>query len=295
MSPPTHNNNNNNNHLSVRSCCSVVCRASGTSSLVVLDAQYHQHCLVRIWHSIANSMRATSSTIFYNPPTPKSLPPYKPPSLPPGRIRHQKPHSQRKSLRAFRIFPYCRRLPCKNAACARFRRARKARSHVATPTPIALAAQFIAIKDIITAAKTVHLNHAQLGILHSRLGALIGRVEAVRPVLVTKPFHLPSTFRVHTFIPHSLAPDKSYLDNSSLSSWSFLSSYLFFYFGIAELAICSTIILVYVFPLAAFVLSIFHACIHPPRHLSLVLDGGGLVYVNNVNNSTRCRAFHLIN
>ena len=154
-------------------------------------------------------MCATSS--IYNPPTPKFLPPCKPPSLPPGHVRHQKPHSQRKTFRAFRIFPYCRRLPSKNADCARFRRARKVGSQsVVTPTPIALAARFTAIKDIITAAKTVH--HAQADELHSRLGALIDEVEAVRPVLVTNSSYLPSTFRVPTFAPHSLAPDKSYTE-----------------------------------------------------------------------------------
>jgi hypothetical protein len=202
----------------VLSCCSVVCRASGTSALVVLDAQYHQHCLVRIRHPLAIPMCATSSNI-YNPPTPKSLPPYKPPSLPPGPIRYQKPHSQRKSLRAFRIFPYCRRLPSQRADCARFRRARKlgSRLDTVTPTPIALAARFIAVKDIITAAKSVHWHSAQLVKLRSRLGALIDGVEAVRPVLVTNPLHLPSTFRVPPFTPHSLAPDKSYPGNRSLS------------------------------------------------------------------------------
>ena len=66
----------------------------------------------------------------------------------------------------------------------------------------------IAIKDIITAAKTVH--HTQMDELHSLLGALIDEVEAVCPVLVTNSSYLPSTFRVPTFVPHSLAPDKSY-------------------------------------------------------------------------------------
>ena len=158
------------------------------------------------------------SLIIYNPPTPKFLPPYKPPSLPPGYVRHQKPHSQRKTFRAFKIFPYCRRLPIENAACARFRRARKARSQLdlVTPTPVALAAQIIAIKDIFTAAKTVHV--ASMDKLQSRLGALIDRVEAVRPVLVTDSFSLPSTFRVHRFMPQSLAPDKSYSYNRLFSS-----------------------------------------------------------------------------
>jgi len=221
-----------------------VCRAPGTLALVVLDAQYHQHYLVRIWHPLASPMHATVATssitynprtpktlptykslslgslatpgtsgtsTIYNPPIPKSLPPYKSPSLPPGHVRHQKPHSQRKTLRAFRIFPYCRRLPSKNTACARFRRARKAGSqHIVTPIPIALAAQFIAIKDIIAAAKTVHVT--QMGKLQSRIRAIIDGVEAVRPVLLTNrdSFYLPSTFRVPTFVPHSLAPDKSY-------------------------------------------------------------------------------------
>jgi hypothetical protein len=81
---------------------------------------------------------------------------------------------------------------------------------ITIPTPVALAARFIAAKDIIAAAKTVHL--AQMDNLHSRLGALTDRLEAIRPVLMTSPFHLPSTLRVHTpFILHSLAPDKSYL------------------------------------------------------------------------------------
>jgi hypothetical protein len=84
-----------------------------------------------------------------------------------------------------------------------------------TPTPIALAAQIMAIKDIITAAKTMHL--AQMDKLRTRLGVLVAGVGAIRPVLVTNPFYLPSTFHVPTFISHSLAPDKSFLNNGSLS------------------------------------------------------------------------------
>ena len=154
-------------------------------------------------------MHATSS-IIYNPPTPKYLPPYKSPSLPPSHIRHQKLHSQRKSLRMFKIFPYCRRLPSTNVACARFRRARKVGSqlNMVAPTPIALAAQLVALKDLLTAARTVQL--AQMDLVQSRLRALVKSLEAVQPVLVTNPLHLlPSTFRVSTPIPHSLAPDKS--------------------------------------------------------------------------------------
>ena len=73
-------------------------------------------------------------------------------------------------------------------------------------------ARFTAIKDVITVAKTMHR------VLHSRLGALIGGLEAVRPVLLSNPFHLPSTFRVHTFSLYSLAPDKLYPDIRTLSS-----------------------------------------------------------------------------
>jgi hypothetical protein len=80
------------------------------------------------------------------------------------------------------------------------------------PNPIALAAQLIATKDLLTAAKTVRL--AQTDVRHSRLEALIDKAEAIRPVLVTYPLHLlPSTFRVPMFIPHSLPPDKSYPDS----------------------------------------------------------------------------------
>ena len=117
----------------------------------------------------------------------------------------------KKSPRAFRKFPYCRRLPYYSAACARFRRARIVKSQLdtVTPTPIALAAQLIAVQDIITAAKTVRLARSEVVMLRSRLKALVDRVDAVRPVLVTDPFYLPSTFHVPTFLPQSLAPDKS--------------------------------------------------------------------------------------
>jgi hypothetical protein len=198
---------------------------------------------VRIPYPHASPIGATSSTVY------KLRKTSKPPSLPPGHPRRQKPHSQQKSLRAFRIFPYCRRLPSKNVACTRFRWAQKAGSRLDTVIPT----------SIITAAKTVRHDLPHMGRLHSRLGALIGGLEAVRPVLVTDPFHLPSTFRVHTFTPYSLAPDKLYPDNRTLSSWRwcflsclrvfFLFSFSLLLFGIADLAICSASILVYLFHL----------------------------------------------
>ena len=68
--PNNDNNSNNNNHHHplVLSCCSVVCRASGTSALVVLDAQYHQHCLVRIQHPLAIPMCPRHQTFTIHPP-----------------------------------------------------------------------------------------------------------------------------------------------------------------------------------------------------------------------------------
>jgi hypothetical protein len=181
-----------------------------TTATAMMGTTTDNHSIIN--NPFASPMHATSS-IIYNPPTPKSLPPYKSPSLVPGHIRHQKPHSRQKTFRAFRIFPYCQWLPSKNVDCAHFRRAWKlgSRLDAVTPTPIALTARFIAIKDIITAAKTVH--RAQMDKLQSKLGALTDGVEAVCPVLVTNSFSLPSTFRVPTFMPHSLAPDKSYPDN----------------------------------------------------------------------------------
>jgi hypothetical protein len=146
-------------------------------------------------------------SITYNPLPPKSLPPYRGPSLPPSLIHHRKPHSQRKSSRRFQIFPYCRRFPTTNAACARFRRARKVGSRKDLVTPIALACQLTAVEDMLTAAKTAC--SSRIASIHTRLRALIDEVEAVRPIFVTNPSHFsfPNLYD-SVFIPHSLSPDK---------------------------------------------------------------------------------------
>ena len=60
---------------------------------------------------------------------PRNLPPYHPPTFPgpKPRVLTRKPHSARKSLRRMLIFPYLRRLPSVNVACARFRLYARAR------------------------------------------------------------------------------------------------------------------------------------------------------------------------
>ena len=145
--------------------------------------------------------------ITYNPPTITSLPPYKPPSLPPSIIQHRRPHSQRKSIRGFRIFPYHQRLPTTNAACARFRRSQKIVCRLGPATPIVLAARLTAFKDMLAAVKIVH--STQMATVHDRLHASIDRFDTVRPILVTNPsLFSSSSLYDSVFIPHSLAPDK---------------------------------------------------------------------------------------
>ena len=145
--------------------------------------------------------------ITYNPPTITSLPPYTPPSVPPSVIRHRRPHSQRKSLHKFRIFPYCRRFPTTDAACARFRRSRKIGCRLGPVTPIVFTARLTAFKDMLTAAKTLH--STRTATILAKFGTLVDGIDAVRPVLVTDPVHFTSSSLFGSmFVHHSLAPDK---------------------------------------------------------------------------------------
>jgi hypothetical protein len=133
--------------------------------------------------------------ITYNPPTIMSLPPYKPPSVPPSVIRHRRPHSQRKSLRKFRIFPYCRRFPTTDAACARFRRSRKIGSRLGPITPIVFTARLAAFKDMLTAAKILH--STRTATILAKFRTLVDGIDAVRPVLVTDPLPILQSFWFH--------------------------------------------------------------------------------------------------
>jgi len=145
--------------------------------------------------------------ITYNPPTITSLPPYAPPSVPPSVIRHQRPHSLRKSLRKFRIFPYCRRFPTTDAACARFRCSRKIGCRLGPVTPIVFTARLAAFNDMLAAAKT--LRSTQTATILAKFRTLVDGIDAVRPVLVTNPLHFPpSDLFGSMFMRHSLAPDK---------------------------------------------------------------------------------------
>jgi len=148
-------------------------------------------------------------TITYNlnPPTITTLPPYTPPSLPPSIIQYRRPHSLRKSLRKFQVFPYCRRFPTTNAACACFRRSRKIGRRLGPVTPIVSAARLAALKDMLTAAKTVHF--AQIATTRAKLRTLVDGIDAIRPILVTNPLHFSSSNLLDSvFMHHSLAPDK---------------------------------------------------------------------------------------
>ena len=71
----------------------------------------------------------------------------------------------------------------------------------------------IAIKDIITAAKTVHL--AQTDELHSRFGALFDSLN---------PGHYISCLRRYMFQFSYLAPDKSY---DSIGTFGYFRAFLF--------------------------------------------------------------------
>ena len=147
--------------------------------------------------------------ITYNPPTITSLPPYTPPSLPPSVIPYQRPHSRRKSIRKFQVFPYFRRFPTTNAACARFRRSRKIGLRLGPVTPIVSTARLSALKDMLTAAKTVYSSHSrQVAIIRARIRALIDGIDAVRPILLTSPYFSSSSLLDSVFMHHSLAPDK---------------------------------------------------------------------------------------
>jgi hypothetical protein len=139
-----------------------------------------------------------------------SLPPYTPPSVPPSVIRHRQPHSERKSLRKFRIFPYYRRfprIPTTDAACARFRRSRKIGCHLGPVTPIVFTARLAAFKDMLNAAKALH--STRTATILAKFRTLVDGIDAVRPVLVTDPLHFPSSNLFGSmFMRHSLAPDK---------------------------------------------------------------------------------------
>lgn len=144
-------------------------------------------------------------TITYNPPRITSLPPYTPPLVPPSIIQYRRPHSQRKSIRRFRIFPYCRRFPTTNAACAYFRRSRKIGYRLGPVDSTVSAARLTAFKDILAAAKTVHFS--QIATIRAKLRTLVDEMVAIRPIsnpLLCSSSNLPDSVFMH----HSLAPDK---------------------------------------------------------------------------------------
>jgi hypothetical protein len=167
--------------LVVLHCCSGRGRASGTSALVVSDAQYHQLCLVRILALVANPAYATSSScpsptthflrkafhlieVHLSPPASYNI----------GNLTHNERAFE--DSRFFHIVD-ASRIPTTNAACARFRRARKVGTRMGLVNPIMLACQLTAIEDMLTAAKTVH--SARMASIHTRIRAFIDEVEAV--------------------------------------------------------------------------------------------------------------------
>jgi hypothetical protein len=128
----SNNNNNNNNHLGRWNCTLLFrpTRALGTRLTSSNDAQYRQDLLWRGFEPppLPNTLRHHHSQLLYRFLLSLcSLSHEVYPHivclrfLDQSRVLTQKPHSARKYLRRMLIFPYFRRLPSANVACARFR------------------------------------------------------------------------------------------------------------------------------------------------------------------------------
>ena len=224
-------------------------RASGTRRTSSNDAQHCQDLLWRgfgppplpIHHKYATSSSlatfrpaspltiqsqprnlppyATSSSLTtfipFSPLTmqsqPRNLPPYHLPTFPgpKPRVLTQKPHSARKSLRRMLIFPYRRRLPSVNVACARFRlyaRARELKN--LWPTWVSEAEN----KALKARASTLIVHYTQqLSRASASLAATVVAQQASITSMLQDPPSCPPSVISHIihrlYFPHSLAPD----------------------------------------------------------------------------------------
>jgi len=142
---------------------------------------------------------------------PRSLPPYHLPTFPgpKPRVLTQKPHSARKSLRRMLIFPYFRRLPSANVACARFRLYAHARElEYLWPTWVS-EAETNALKA--RASTLIVHNNQQLSRASLSLAAtVVAQQASISSMLRDPPSRPPSVIShiIHRlYFPHSLAPD----------------------------------------------------------------------------------------
>jgi len=195
-------------------------RASGTRRTSSNDAQYRQDLL---WRGFGppplppntprhhHSQRFISISPLIMQPQPRSLPPYRLPTFPgpKPRVLTRKPHSARKSLRRMLIFPYFRRLPIANVACARFRLYAHARElkHL-WPTWVS-EAETNTLKA--RASTLIVHNNQQLSRASVSLAAtVVAQQASITSMLRDPPSRPPSVIShiIHRlYFPHSLAPD----------------------------------------------------------------------------------------
>lgn len=142
---------------------------------------------------------------------PRKLPPYRLPTFPgpKPRVLTQKPHSARKSLRRMLIFPYYRRLPSVNVACARFRlyaRARELKNLWPTWVSEAENKALNARASTLIVHYTQQLSRASV----SLAATVVAQQASITSMLRDPPSRPPSIIShiIHRlYFPHSLAPD----------------------------------------------------------------------------------------
>lgn len=197
-------------------------RASGTRRTSLNDAQYRHDLLWRGFEPPPppTSQRATSSSFttfipIFSPFTmqsqPRTLPSYHLPTFPgpKPRVLTQKPHSARKSMRRMLIFPYFRRLPSANVACARLRiYARVRELKYLWPTWVSESEN----KALKARASTLIGHYAQQPSRASvsLAATVVAQRASITSMLRDPPSCPPSVISHiihHLFFPHSLAPD----------------------------------------------------------------------------------------
>jgi hypothetical protein len=142
---------------------------------------------------------------------PRRLPPYHLPTFPGPKpcVLTRKPHSARKSLRRMLIFPYFRRLPSVNAACARLRLYARVRElKYLWPTWVSEAENNV----LTSRASTLIAHYAQQPTRASvSLAATVVAQQASITSMLRDPPSCPPSVISHIihrlFFPHSLAPD----------------------------------------------------------------------------------------
>jgi len=195
-------------------------RASGTRRTSLNDAQYRQALLWRGYEPPPPPIHNTPChhshcfipfSPFAMQSQPRRLPPYHLPTFPgpKPRVLTQKPHSARKSLRKMFIFPYFRRLPTTNVACAQLRLYARVRElkHL-WPTCVSEAEN----KVLKARALTLIAHYAQQPrrASVSLAASVVAQRASITSMLRDPPSCPPSVIShiIHRlFFPHSLAPD----------------------------------------------------------------------------------------